>query len=90
MNRSSGKSGKKDDKSRSSKVSREETVDGHDGGFDPTEEIVGSSSSGPHSGGKGDSYRSNAARNKDKSTSGTKARELDPTGHEGSYDPSTD
>ena len=90
MSTTGQKSDKKGGKLRSPKVSGNETVDGHDGGYDPTEPPVKSGSSGTYSAGKSDSRKSNTTRTKDNSTSGTKGRELDPTGHEGGYDPNTD
>ena len=90
MTTSGQKSGKKGGKLGSSKVSWDETLDGHDGIYDPAESTVPSGSSGTNSAGKSDSRKSNATQTKDKSTSGTKVQEPDPTGHDGVYDPSND
>ena len=76
-------------KGDSSKTPREEIVDGHEGGYDPSENTVKSGSSKGSSIGKKDSSKPSAARTDKKSKSATKGPELDPTGHEGSYDPST-
>ena len=89
MTTSGQKPDKKGGKPRSSKAPGEKAVDGHDGSYDPTEQSTAQSgSSGTYSAGKNDSHKSNTTRTKDKSTSGTKVREQDPTGHDGSYDPS--
>ena len=90
MFKGSKKSNTKGGKADSSKTPREEIVDGHEGGYDPSEDTVKSGSSEGSSTKQRDSSKPSSARTDKKSKSAVKGAELDPTGHEGSYDPSTD
>ena len=81
---------RKGNQSGSTKVQKEETVDGHDGGYDPSETAVDSGSYKGPSTGQGHTADPKKSRIDKKSKSSGKLPDPDPTGHEGGYDPSTD
>ena len=72
------------------KTPRGEIVDGHEGGYEPSQNTVKSGSSEDASSEQRDSSKPSTAPTNKKSKSAAKGPDLDPTGHEGSYNPSTD
>ena len=88
MPKADPKPSKKGGQSNSSKTLGDLVDEAHQGSYNPSADAVKTSSSKKQSVAAEDSHDPNETRNFQSYTSGGKGKNLDPTGHEGNYNPS--